>query len=117
MCPIPILECKCSLCPQLISAKLGWSVTHNKAFYDFLIDSFQDTPGLSLVLAQRFRVMNGYNDYPISPGTWRAVIQPKTKITMAMLVLNSNVVKEGKCADPSCSGGVSFTIENPTCVW
>jgi hypothetical protein len=53
-------------------------------------------------------MMNGYNDYPINRQAWAAVIQPKTKITMSM-ILHSSVVKKGRCADPSCSGRVSFT--------
>jgi hypothetical protein len=31
-------------------------------------------------------VMNGYNNYPISREAWQVVIQPKSKVTMAMIL-------------------------------
>ncbi|KAH8754450.1 hypothetical protein BGZ57DRAFT_958311 [Hyaloscypha finlandica] len=59
---------------------------HWDIFYEFLVNSFQDTPGLLLVRTERFRVMNGYNGYLISRDAWPAVIQPKSKIVMAMVL-------------------------------
>lgn len=64
---------------------------HWHMFHGFLIDSFQDAPSLSFVLNERFRVMNQYNDFPIARESWRAVIQPKSKFTMA-IILDSDVV-------------------------
>jgi hypothetical protein len=85
-------------------------------FHEFLINSFQDSPGLSLVLRERFMVMNGYNNQPISRKSWRAVIQPKCKITMAM-VLDDTRAKQGKCVDPLCSGQVKFSTANRNVIW
>jgi hypothetical protein len=42
--------------------------------------------------------MNGYNGYPITQKAWRAVIQPKANIIMAM-ELDCKAVKKGRCAD------------------
>lgn len=118
-CHVPNFSIGTSVNP-IHRSQISWLLTYGKVFYKFLLDSFHDAPGFSLVLAplaQRFKVMNGYNDYPISPEVWRAVIQPNTKIAMAMLVLNGNVVKHGSCANALCPGKVSFTNENQTCIW
>ncbi|KAF4633396.1 hypothetical protein G7Y89_g4717 [Cudoniella acicularis] len=88
---------------------------HWDIFYDFLINSFQHKPGLSLVLTERFMVLNKYNNYPITRDAWRAVIQPKSKVIMAM-ILNSKLVKQGRCVDPSCSGRVSFSTSRTTLI-
>ncbi|CZR69364.1 uncharacterized protein PAC_19264 [Phialocephala subalpina] len=88
---------------------------HWTEFYDFLLESFKDAPGLSLVLDERFRVMNRYNDYSISKEAWRAVIQPKSKITMAM-ILDTKVVTQGRCIDLLCSGRVSFPTTGTTSI-
>ena len=94
---------------------LRHTLTWSKVFYEFLVNSFRDAPGLSFVLSQQFRVMNGYNNYPITQEAWQAVIQPKAKIIMAMVV--SNTRKLGSCPDPSCSGRVTFTLERVTYIW
>ncbi|PMD14458.1 hypothetical protein NA56DRAFT_664780 [Hyaloscypha hepaticicola] len=87
---------------------------HWNVFYDFLVKSFRDAPGLSLVLTQQFRVMNGYNNYPITQEAWQAVVQPKAKITMAMVVAQGR--NFGSCGDPSCSGRVTLTPKTATCI-
>jgi purine nucleoside phosphorylase len=58
--------------------------------------------------------MNGYNDYLVTRDAWSAVIQPKSKFVMA-IVLDNMVVKHGSCVDPSCSGRVLLTAAKPTC--
>jgi hypothetical protein len=85
-------------------------------FYEFLSTSFRNTPGLKLVLAQSFLVQNGYNGHPITQHTWRAVIQPKSKIIMSML-LEYQAIRQGRCADPLCSGRISFIDEDTTRIW
>jgi hypothetical protein len=61
-------------------------------------------------------VMNGYNNRPISREWWQEVIQPKSKVTMAM-ILDGKTVKQGACADPSCSGRMEFTTEKSIRKW
>jgi hypothetical protein len=101
--------------PYIQKRTLRHTLTWNKVFYEFLVNSFRDAPGLSFVLSQQFRVMNGHNNYPIAQEAWQAVIQPKAKILMAMVVSNNR--KPRSCPDPSCSGRVTFTLERPTNIW
>jgi len=41
--------------------------------------------------------MNSYNDYPIPWNSWQAVIQPKYKVTMAMIV-STALSEMARCA-------------------
>jgi hypothetical protein len=89
---------------------------HWHTFYDFLVRSFRGEPGFNFVLAERFVVMNGYNDYPITKEAWQAVIQPESKVVMAM-TLEGTVARQRRCADHSCPGRVSFQSANTTRIW
>lgn len=61
-------------------------------------------------------VLNGYNEVPINKKSWRAVIQPKSRVVMAIM-LESVSVKKGKGASPSCPGEVDFGNDDVTRVW
>ncbi|KAF4630021.1 hypothetical protein G7Y89_g8132 [Cudoniella acicularis] len=83
---------------------------HWKVFYTFLTDSFSKSPGISYVLQQHFRVMNGYNNVIVDQDNWRAAIQPKAK--MAMYMLLDKHFQGGKCPLPSCEGVVLLDDSN-----
>jgi hypothetical protein len=85
-------------------------------FYNLLIDTFQGEVGLSRVLNGQFMILNGFNEVPINKKAWRAGIQPKSRVTMA-ITLESAAVKKGRCADPSCPGQVEFGKNKVTRVW
>jgi hypothetical protein len=87
-----------------------------KVFYNFLVDSFRDSPGSALVLSKRFMVMNGYNNLAISADSWRTSIQPKSKVTMTM-VLAGLEVRQGRCVDPTCSGRVDIRPKSAVRTW
>ena len=53
-------------------------------------------------------VLNGYNDVEIGKDSWRAAVQPRMKVKMAM-ILDVASIQRGRCPDPSCDGQVSPT--------
>jgi hypothetical protein len=60
--------------------------------------------------------MNGYNGAIIDQQFWQAVIQPKAKVTMAML-LQSSYVHEGICPSQNCKGKLLLTTNNLFSIW
>ncbi|KAG4439656.1 hypothetical protein IFR05_004853 [Cadophora sp. M221] len=75
-------------------------------FYDFLTESFANSPGLSYVVGRHFRVLNGYNNVVIHQGHWNAAIQPKAKMVMSMLLQHRVLGKA--CPLSSCKGVVAL---------
>lgn len=61
-------------------------------------------------------VLNGFNEVPIHKKAWRAGIQPKARVAMAIL-LESGAVRKGRCADPSCPGKVEFGDDEVALKW
>jgi hypothetical protein len=61
-------------------------------------------------------VLNGFNQVPIHKGAWRAGIQPKVRVAMAILV-EAATIQKGKCADPSCPGQVGFEKSQVSRIW
>ena len=72
--------------------------------------------GLSLVLKGEFMILDGFNEVPINKNAWRAGVQRKSRVNMAIKV-ESAVVKKGRCADPSCPGQFEFGKNEVTRVW
>jgi hypothetical protein len=83
---------------------------------DFLVESFQDERGLNWVMREHFVVLSEYNEFPIAKSAWRAAIQPKYKVAMAM-ILDATTIEEGKCADPFCVGQVEFAADVFWSIW
>ena len=77
---------------------------------------FQGEVGLSRVLNGQFVILNGYNEVPITKRAWRAGVQPRSRVTMAIM-LEYSVVKKGKCVNPSCPWQVDFEQEQVTRIW
>ena len=71
---------------------------------------------MSRVLNGQFLILNGYNAVPITKKAWRAGIQPKVRVSMAMM-LESEAVREGRCASPSCTGQIELGIDEVTKTW
>jgi hypothetical protein len=59
--------------------------------------------------------MNGYNSYPISAEAWQAVIQPRAKVIMSMIV--DELLEEGRCVNILCSGRITPTSDKDQLVW
>jgi hypothetical protein len=72
--------------------------------------------GLSRVLNGQFRLLNGFNEVPIHKKAWRAGIQPKSRVAMAIL-LEYAEIRKGRCANPFCSGRVDFGVDQVTRIW
>ncbi|KAH7364658.1 hypothetical protein BKA65DRAFT_142867 [Rhexocercosporidium sp. MPI-PUGE-AT-0058] len=77
-----------------------------KNFYDFLTESFANSPGLDYVIRHQFRVLNGFNNVVIHQEHWNASIQPKAKMVMSMLLKHRVLGKA--CPLSSCKGVVAL---------
>jgi hypothetical protein len=60
--------------------------------------------------------MNGYNEAVINETMWTAVMQPKTKLAMAMVIARSTA-KDGDCLKLDDTGKAILTQERPSVVW
>lgn len=90
------------------------TITQN--FYHLLIDTFQGEVGLTRVLNGQFMVLNGFNEIPFTKNSWRAGIQPKSRVAMAF-ILKSSEVRSGRCANPACPGQIEFRTDQVTRSW
>ena len=102
--------------PPSIRFKLSEGADTTQTFYKLLVDTFQGEVGLSRVLNGQFMVLNGFNEVPITRKAWRAGIQPKSRVAMAIMV-ESSAFKKGKCVTPSCFGEVVFKSEEVARLW
>ena len=59
-------------------------------------------------------VLNAFNEVLIHKKAWRAGVQPKSRVTMAIML---ETVRKGRCANPSCPGVVEFGTDEVTRIW
>jgi Ubiquitin-like domain len=110
---VPVLGCKESK-SQFFGLNFRLTITQN--FYHLLIDTFQGEAGLTRVLNGQFMVLNEFNEVPLTKNSWRAGIQPKSRVAMAIM-LKPSEVRSGRCANPSCSGRIDFGTDQVTRIW
>jgi hypothetical protein len=95
---------------------MNLQLTITQTFYHLLINTFQGEVGLTRVLNGQLRVLNGFNEVPFTKNSWRAGIQPKSRVAMAIM-LKTSEVRSGRCANPSCHGQIDFAADQVTRIW
>ncbi|PVH86310.1 hypothetical protein DL98DRAFT_582889 [Cadophora sp. DSE1049] len=79
-----------------------------KIFRAFLEISFEGLLGFSYVVQSRFEIMNAFNGAVINESFWRAILQLKTKLIVAV-ILAVKLKGPGYCPTENCTGKVSFS--------
>ncbi len=81
-------------------------------FHGFLEYYFRQRPGLQRVLQRRYQLLLGnFHGQVIERSTWTKVVKPRTRLTMAMLLLSA----QSQCA--KCFGELEPSNEGQIQIW